>query len=438
MEAKEKILEETKSKGVRFVSLEFVDIFGNAKACEITINQLERTLDEGLWFDGSSVYGFVRIHESDMFLKPDLDTFAVLPWTDDRVARILCDVYIDEKTPFDGDPRYALKRMLKKAGETGFDYRVGPELEFFFFRDGNSDDIKPLDDASYFDVAPKDPAVDAKRDVVSCLERMGMVVEMSHHEVAGGQHEIDFKYGNALAIADSVLTYKTTVKTIGKKHGLYASFMPKPVFGVNGSGMHVHQSLWKGDENAFYDGNDPYNLSDAAKGFIAGQLFHARALSGVVAPTVNSYKRLVPGYEAPAYVCWGRVNRSALIRIPAARNKSGIRAELRCPDPSANPYLAFAVMLGAGLDGIEKKMKLPAPVEENVYQFNDSKLKQLYINKLPASLEEAVGEMERSEIVKESLGKHIFEHLILAQKSDWDEYRTTVTEWERKRYFPVL
>jgi len=442
---KQRLLDDVKEKGIQFIDLEFVDVLGNPKMCEITSKMLEHALEEGLWFDGSSIEGFARIFESDMFLVPDTKTYAPLPWTNGKVARIICDVHHDEKTVFEGDPRYVLKRQLEKAKEMGFELKVGPELEFFVFKAGNGSGIEPHtavvhDDAGYFDLATKDMAVDLRREIVPALEAMGLKIEMGHHEVAPGQHEIDFRYGEALSIADSVLTYKTTVKTLARKYGLHASFMPKPVFGINGSGMHVHQSLWKGGENAFYDANDAYLLSDTAKHYIAGILHHARALSAVTNPTVNSYKRLVPGYEAPVYVCWGRINRSALIRIPRALagKPGGTRAEVRFPDPSANPYLAFAAMLAAGLDGIAKKMEPPKPIEENVYHFDDRKLSELYIKTLPGSLKEAMDELAKDEVVKNALGKHVYESLAAIQQADWDEYRLSVSDWEKKRYFPVL
>lgn len=434
------ILKRVKKEGVKFIAMQFTDILGKQKVCEIPITKLEDALNSGLWFDGSSIEGFVRIHESDMFLMPDPDTYAIVPMTDNKVARIICDVYVDEKTPFEGDPRGCLKRTLAKAKEMGYEYFVGPELEFFFFKNGEASCQTTHDTAGYFDLAPLDLASDIKREVVPYLGMMGIDVEMAHHEVAPGQHEIDFRYGDALKVADSVITYKNIVKRTAQKYGLFASFMPKPVYGINGSGMHTHQSLWKNGENAFYSSKDEYGLSDVAKSFIAGQLHHARAICGVVAPTVNSYKRLVPGYEAPVYICWSRINRSALIRVPRhiEGKKSATRLELRCPDPSCNPYLAFSVMLAAGLDGVKKGMKPPEPVEEDVYDFDDEKLKKFYIKTLPGSLGEALEEMGKSELVKQTLGKHIYEKLTAAQREHWDEYRIRVTPWEIETYFPIL
>jgi glutamine synthetase len=392
-----------------------------------------------LWFDGSSIEGFVRVFASDMFLKPDMGTLAVLPWTGGKVARVICDVYDDKKRPFEGDPRYVLRRMLAKAAEKGFTYSVGPELEFFLFKNGESR-MQAHDEAGYFDLGNRDMASEVRRDVVLNLEKMGLAVEMAHHEAAPGQHEIDFKYGPALGIADWVLTYKTTVKTAARRFGLYASFMPKPLFGVNGSGMHVHQSLWKGKENAFFDEKDRYNMSQVSKQFIAGQLRHARALSAVVAPTVNSYKRLVPGYEAPVYICWGKINRSALIRVPKySEGKRGAsRCEFRASDPSANPYLVFATLLAAGLDGIEKKLEPPESVEQNVYHLKQEELAKRGIPTLPGSLKEAVDELSLDRVLREALGHHVFEKLTEAQLGDWNDYRRQVSEWEVKRYFNVL
>ncbi|MEW5996845.1 MAG: glutamine synthetase family protein [Candidatus Micrarchaeota archaeon] len=436
-EEAKKVLSEAEEKGVRFVQLRFVDVLGTAKNCEIPVGRLEDALESGMWFDGSSIEGFARICESDMLLKPEPGTFAVLPW-EPSVARVMCDVYTTEEKPFEGDPRGVLKRVLKKAEGMGYSYKTGPELEFFLFqgKDGLSTSPEPHDSGAYFDLSPMDLAAGMRRELVPALEAMGLSIEMSHHEVAPGQHEIDFRYGDALGVADSVMAYKDAVKIIAKKYGLFASFMPKPVFGINGSGMHVHQSLWKDGGNAFADGGGRFGISDAARNFIAGQLAHARGFAGVVAPTVNSYKRLVPGYEAPVYICWGQVNRSALIRVPRHQKGRGgaARCELRCPDPSCNPYLAFAVMLAAGLDGIEKKMEPPEPVEEDVYEEEHSK----GLKTLPGSLGEAMEEMEKDSLIRETLGEHIYSNLLDAQRMHWDAYRTQVTPWEVKEYLPVL
>ncbi|MEM4348536.1 MAG: type I glutamate--ammonia ligase [Candidatus Anstonellaceae archaeon] len=443
-EEKERILSDAEKNEVKFVDLEFVDITGMPKMCEITVKRLENVLDEGIWFDGSSIEGFARIAESDMFLVPDSSTWAIIPWSQNRTARLICDVYLDEKTPFDGDPRMVLKKQLAAAAKMGFEYKVGPELEFFLFKNsnGNGDPeaMQVHDHAGYFDLATRDEAFELKQEIVPALEKMGMTIERSHHEVAQGQHEIGFKYGSALQIADSVMTYKTAVKTLAKKYGLYASFMPKPVFGINGSGMHVHQSLWSGSENAFFDGSNEYGLSKVAMNFIAGIMEHARSLTAITNPTVNSYKRLVPGYEAPVYICWGRINRSALIRIP--RNLRGkdkaARIECRFPDPSCNPYLAFAAMLAAGLDGIRRNLQPPAPVEERVYGYEEEKRKSLGIGTLPGSLAEASAEFASNKVLLEALGEHVSTYLLKIQKKDWDEYKAQVTSWEKKRYFGVL
>jgi len=440
----ERVVSDARAKGVQFVDLEFVDIVGMPKMCEVTVERLEDTLTDGTWFDGSSIEGFARIAESDMFLVPDTRTWAPLPWTGNKTARIICDVYVDEKTPFSGDPRSVLKRQLARAAGMGFEYKVGPELEFFLFKgingDGGVHSAQVHDNAGYFDLATRDAAVELRQEIVPALEKMGMTIERSHHEVAQGQHEIGFKYGDALQIADSVMTYKTTVKTLSKKYGLYASFMPKPLYGINGSGMHVHQSLWSGSTNLFYDGAKDYSLSQTALHFIAGIMEHARALAAITNPTVNSYKRLVPGYEAPVYICWGRINRSALIRVPRnlSGRENGTRIECRFPDPSCNPYLAFAAMLAAGLDGIERKLEPAKPVEERVYGYEVDKRKLLGIKNMPSTLEEAADELQADKALKEAMGSHISERLDTVFRKDWDGYKTQVTPWEKERYFGVL
>lgn len=439
-----RILADAAEKGVKFVDLEFVDILGNPKMCETTVGRLEEVLTSGTWFDGSSIEGFARIAESDMFLVPDTSTWAALPWTGNKTARLICDVYADEKTPFPSDPRQILRRQLARAEKMGFEFKVGPELEFFIFKGMNGsndpDAAQVHDNAGYFDLATRDEAVELRQEIVPALEKMGMKIEKSHHEVAQGQHEIDFNYGNALTIADAVLTYKTTVKTLSKKYGLYASFMPKPVFGAAGSGMHVHQSLWKGGTNLFYDGSNEYWLSKTAMHFMAGIMEHSRGLTALTNPTVNSYKRLVSGYEAPVYICWGRTNRSALIRIPRnlAGKEKGTRIECRFPDPSCNPYLAFAGMLAAGLDGIERKAEPPKPVEERVYGYEAEKRKMLGITTLPSSLEEATREFVADKVLTEAMGQHTTEYLVKIFERDWNDYRIQVTPWEKERYFGVL
>ena len=438
-----KILDKANEDGVKFVQLQFTDLHGTIKSVTIPIHKLEESLEKGTWFDGSSVEGFTRIAESDMFLMPDPVTYAVIPWEPDdkKVARFICDVYTPDGKPFEGDPRYILKRAMKEAETMGFQYNVGPELEFFLFKPDANGKIAPIpqDAAGYFDYSPRDLANDVRSDIVNALESLGLEVEMSHHEVAPGQHEIDFKYGNALTQADRAITFKYAAKSIAFKHGLFASFMPKPVFGENGSGMHVHQSLFdiKTNKNAFFNADDSYKLSKVARSFIAGQLKYIKEISAVTAPTVNSYKRLVPGYEAPVYICWAQINRSALIRIPrySPGREQATRAELRCPDPSCNPYLAFAVMLKAGLQGIKENLEPPKPVEEDVYEFDKYKLEQYKIDTLPASLGEAIAALRNSKLAKEALGPHTFKVYLAAKEQEYDDFRLQVTEWELKKYF---
>lgn len=439
---REYVLKDVKDQNISFINLQFTDIHGGLKSTTIPTLQLEDSFTKGTWFDGSSIRGFARIYESDMYLLPDPSTYAIIPW-EKGVARIICDVYTPDSKPFDGDPRQILKRAIKKASDMGFVYNTGPELEFFLFKsnDGAATIPVPHDVGSYFDYSPQDKASRVREGIINALGEFGLIIEMGHHEVASGQHEISFSYSDALKTADNAMTFKHTVKAIAYENDLYATFMPKPIFGMNGSGMHTHQSLFTKDgKNAFYDSNDEYKLSKIAKSFIAGQLKHIKEIIGILAPTVNSYKRLVPGYEAPVYISWANKNRSALIRIPAyskGREKA-MRAELRCPDPSCNPYLAFAVMLMAGLDGIEKKMVPPPPVEEDVYEFDDNRLKERYIDTLPTSLSKAISEMENSSLVKETLGKHTYEAYLDAKRSEWKDYKIQVTDWEIKRYLEVL
>jgi len=438
------VLEKAKEDNVKFINLQFTDIQGMIKNVSITIEHLEDSLEDGTWFDGSSIEGFARIHESDMILKPDPTTYGVIPWRpkEKAVARMIADVHTPEGKPFEGDPRHILKRALVKAAKMGYEYFTGPELEFFLFKTENGSTIGPVphDVGGYFDYSARDLASDVRRDIVFGLKEWGMDVEMSHHEVAPGQHEIDVRYSDALSSADNAITLKQTVKAVARMHDLYATFMPKPIFGENGSGMHVHQSLFSKKKNAFFDGKDKYKLSATAKSFVAGQLEHARAMSAVLGSTVNSYKRLVPGYEAPVYICWGQRNRSALIRIPrySPGRENAVRCELRCPDPAGNPYLQFAVMLSAGLDGIKRKLTPPAPVEEDVYEFDDAKLSEKYIETLPASLGEALDELKKDKIMKEALGDHTFENYLKAKSMEWDEYRIQVTGWEIDRYLERL
>jgi len=438
---KEYVLKTVEEKKVKFIRLWFTDVLGYLKSFAITVDELEGALDEGMGFDGSSIEGFARIHESDMMAKPDPSTFAILPWRpteDAAVARMFCDVLEPDGTPYKGDPRYALKRNLKKAADLGYTYYVGPELEFFYFKDSKS--TQCLDSGGYFDLTPLDVASDLRRDTILALEKMGIHVEYSHHEVAPSQHEIDLRYAQGLKMADAAMTYRLTVKEIAMRYGVYATFMPKPLFGQNGSGMHTHQSLFKGDRNAFYDANDKYNLSKDGKAYIAGLLTHAREICSLVAQWVNSYKRLVPGYEAPVYISWARRNRSALVRVPMYKpgKENATRAEFRCPDPACNPYLAFAVMLAAGLKGIEEGYELPEPVEKDIFEMSEKERADEGIISLPGSLAEAVAETEKSELVREALGDHIFEKFIANKKIEWDSFRTHVSQFELDNYLPVL
>jgi glutamine synthetase len=439
------LLARIREDNVKFISFQFTDVTGAVKSVDAPINRLEATLDEGIWFDGSSVEGFARIQESDMRLVIDPDTYAVLPWTPDsaRRARVFCDIFTPDGIPFEGDPRGTLKQMLNKLTERGWTYNVGPEPEFFLFKRNGSEHVHPVphDVGGYFDFSADDEAVRVRIELMDALNRMGLEVEVGHHEVALGQHEIDFRFADALRTADNVLTLKYTVKAIAAKYGLIASFMPKPIFGINGSGMHCHQSIFddKGN-NLLYDDKDEYHLSKVAYSFIAGQLFHARALAAIVAPTVNSYKRLVPGYEAPVYIGWAQINRSALIRIPRyteGRDKA-MRIELRFPDPSANPYLAFTVMLAAAIDGIDKGMVPPVPLNNvNVYHLVEEERAKRGIASLPGSLGEALIELDSDKVLQEALGPTTYEAFKRAKLAERDEYRTAVTDWEVERYLEV-
>ncbi len=426
-------------ENVQFVRLQFTDINGTVKNVEIPSAELPEVAKNGMMFDGSSIEGFVRIEESDMYLVPDLSTFAILPWTRDGVksARVICDVYTPDGKQFEGDPRYRLKLVAEKAREMGFRAFAGPEMEFFMvpMKDGKPV-FEYLDAGSYFDQLPLSVAEQVRRDVAVALFQMGINIEAAHHEVAPSQHEIDFRYDEVVKTADNAQTVKLVIKTMAIFHGLYATFMPKPFFGVNGSGMHTHMSLFKDDENAFYDSKDPEGLSEVLKRFVAGLLKHAREITVVTNPTVNSYKRLVPGYEAPVNVAWSLGNRSALIRVPKSRGR-GTRIEYRAPDPSANIYLAFAVMLAAGLDGIERDLTPPPPIDENIYKMSKSDREKHGITSLPSSLEEALQEAKESDLVREVLGEHIFEKFVESKESEWKEYTRFVSEWERDRYFWV-
>jgi glutamine synthetase len=444
MENKE-LLARVKEDDVRFISLQFTDVTGVVKSVDIPVSRLGVALEDGIWFDGSSVEGFARIQESDMRLIPDSSTYAVLPWTpvELRRARIFCDIYQPDGNPFPGDPRGTLKRILMKMNERGWKYNVGPEPEFFLFRRNGGESIHPVphDVGGYFDFSANDDAVRVRTELMEALASMGLEVEMGHHEVALGQHEIDFRFDDALRTADNVLTLKYSVKAIAAQHNLIASFMPKPIFGINGSGMHCHQSIFDvHGENLFYDSEDEFHLSRIAYGFIAGQLTHACALAAIVAPTVNSYKRLVPGYEAPVYIGWAQINRSALIRIPRwtqGREKS-TRAELRFPDPSANPYLAFTAMLAAGLDGIERDLACPKPLNSiNIYHLTPEERKQMGVSELPGSLPEALRQFNQDEVLREALGSAIAEAFERAKWSEVEDYRMKVTDWELERYLEV-
>ncbi|GAC1314650.1 MAG: type I glutamate--ammonia ligase [Chloroflexota bacterium] len=448
---KQRVFEQAEAARVRFVSLQFTDILGVVKNVHIPFHKFGDAVEHGLWFDGSSIEGFARIHESDMFLDPDLETFGVIPWEKDAsgvTAKVICDVYTPDGEPFAGDPRGVLRRQLKRAADLGFRYMTGPELEFFMVRRTQFDGIDgfegsprvqslPHDQAGYFDLTT-DEAANVRKEMVEALEELGIVVEASHHEVAVGQHEIDFKYDDAMRTADNAITFRTTLKAIAQQHGLYATFMPKPFHGINGSGMHTHQSLWSADgtRNLFYDPSDEYQLSQTARSFMAGLLAHARGMIAILAPLVNSYKRLVPGYEAPVYISWARINRSALIRIPQASHgrPEATRLELRCPDPSCNPYLAFSAMLAAGLDGVERGLELAKPVEENLYHYDDTHIRRQGVRTLPDSLHEALQEFAADDVIQNALGAHVCEWFMEAKRAEWNDYRATVTPWELQRY----
>ena len=438
---KEDIKQIVKDKNVKFIRLQFTDILGTIKNVEIPLSQLDKALDNKMMFDGSSIEGFVRIEESDMYLRPDLDTFMIFPWTAEKgkVARLICDIARPDGTPFEGDPRSNLKRILKEMEELGFTgFNLGPEPEFFLFKLDNEQKVtlELNDDGGYFDLAPTDLGENCRRDIVLELEEMGFEVEASHHEVAPGQHEIDFKYENAIEACDNIQTFKLVVKTIARKHGLHATFMPKPLFGVNGSGMHFNLSLFQGEKNSFWDEGADLQLSQTARQFLAGVLKHVQGFTAVTNPTVNSYKRLVPGYEAPCYVAWSPKNRSPLVRIPASRGLS-TRIELRSVDPSANPYLAMAVILAAGLDGIKNELEPPAPVDRNIYVMNAEERKAHGIDNLPGSLDAALQALDEDEIIKAALGEHIYDNFKEAKEVEFDMYRTTVHQWERDMYMKM-
>ncbi|MBA4552284.1 type I glutamate--ammonia ligase [Thermoactinomyces vulgaris] len=437
---KEDIMRIVEKENVAYIRLIFTDLQGTIKNVEIPRSQLEKALDNKMMFDGSSIEGFVRIEESDMLLYPDLDSFVIYPWGNDvngsKVAGIMCDIYNPDGTPFEGDPRGILKRVLKEAEEMGFtSFNVGTEPEFFLFKtDENGEPTLNLNDkGGYFDLAPVDLGENCRRDIVLTLDKMGFEVEASHHEVAPGQHEIDFKYADAVTTADHIQSFKLVVKNVARRYGLHATFMPKPLYGVSGSGMHCHMSLFRGKENVFYDPSDELGLSETARHFLAGILKHARAFTAITNPIVNSYKRLVPGYEAPCYVAWSPKNRSPLVRIPSSRGLS-TRIEVRSPDPAANPYLALAVMLKAGLDGIKNQLPLPEQTDRNIYVMDEQERREAGIEDLPSSLKEALIELQNNPVMVEALGEHALSHFLEAKEIEWDMFRTNVHPWEREQY----
>jgi len=438
---KDYVIKTVEERGVHFVRFWFTDVLGMLKSFAVTDTELENAFAEGMGFDGSSIDGFTRLEESDMIAIPSPESFQVLPWrpTEQGVGRMFCDIVTPDGKPFDGDPRYALRRMTDKAAELGYTMYVGPELEYFYFADDQ--DTEVLDNGGYFDLTPLDIASDLRRDTVLTLEKMGIPVEYSHHEVAPSQHEIDLRYCDATSMADNVMTYRLVVKEVALQNGVYATFMPKPMFGQNGSGMHVHQSLFTKDGNAFFDANDPegFNLSEVAKHYIAGLLKYAPEFTAVTNPLVNSYKRLVPGYEAPVYISWARRNRSALVRVPMYKpgKENATRLELRSPDPSANPYLAFACMLGAGLKGIEEKLELMPEATNNIFNMSDAELEADGIKLLPGTLGEAIELFAESELMKEVLGEHIHSFYVANKREEWKEYRLQVSEWELDRYLSI-
>lgn len=429
-----------KDKNVSFIQFWFTDVLGMLKSFAIMPSELGEGLTEGMGFDGSSIEGFARIEESDVIAKPDPTTFQFLPWRagDQPVARMFCDILQPDGTPYQGDPRYALKRILKRAADKGYTFYMGPELEFFYFESNQAPKI--LDKGGYFDTRPLDMGGDLRREAIFALQDMGIQIEYSHHEVAPSQHEIDMRFDEGLRMADKTVTLKVVVKEIARQHGVYATFMPKPIFGENGCGMHTHQSLFKGEQNAFYDPEDEYHLSQVAKCYIAGIIKHAREIAAVTNQWINSYKRLVPGYEAPVYVSWARRNRSAMVRIPMYKPGKEIatRIEFRSPDPACNPYLAFAVMLAAGLRGVEENYSLPEPVEEDIYEMDAVARQRAGIESLPGNLFEAIQEVEKSELVRQTLGDHIFNKFIDNKKIEWDCYRTHVSQYEIEKYLPVM
>jgi glutamine synthetase len=440
MQPKAAILERAEREGVKFLRLQFTDILGVIKNVEVPDRQFAEALDGAVLFDGSSIEGFVRIEESDMYLKPDLDTFQVLPWRDAsgaRVGGITCDIANPDGSPFEGCPRSALKRAIARAKAMDFRMVAGPEAEFFLFqRKDGAPSTATHDTAGYFDLAPMDQGEDVRREIVLALEQMGFLVEAAHHEVAPGQHEVDFRYDDVLRTADNVSTFRFVVKNVAQRNGLHATFMPKPIYGVNGSGMHTHQTLFTGARNAFFDSEREWQLSQTCLHYIGGLLKHARAYCAVTNPLVNSYKRLVPGHEAPTAIAWSEKNRSPLVRVPAARGES-TRVELRLPDPSCNPYLALTVMLRAGLDGVVQELDPGPPVNKNIYKMSHRERRHLRIDDLPANLSEALDELEKSDLVRDALGDHIVQHFLAAKRDEWDDYLRHVSPWELERYLSV-
>ncbi len=434
------VLSVVKDTEVSFIQFWFTDVLGILKSFAVTPSELEEGVTEGMGFDGSSIEGFARIEESDMIAKPDPTTFQFLPWRpgDKPVARMFCDILQPDGTPYEGDPRYVLKRVLKKAADKGYTYYVGPELEYFYFESNEAP--KTIDKGGYFDTRPLDLGSDLRRETIFALQDMGIQIEYSHHEVAPSQHEIDMRFDEGLKMADKTMTLKIVVKEIARQQGYYATFMPKPIFGENGSGMHTHQSLFRGEDNTFFDANDQNNLSAIGKSYIAGIMRHAREITAITNQWVNSYKRLVPGYEAPVYVSWARRNRSALVRVPMYKpgKEKATRMEFRSPDPVCNPYLAFAVMLAAGLKGIEENYLPPDPVEEDIYEMDEAARERAGIDSLPGSLFEAIQEVEKSELIRETLGDHIFNKFIENKKIEWDCYRTHVSQYEIEKYLPRM
>jgi len=431
------VLRMVEENDVKFVRLQFTDVFGVLKNVAITAKQLSGVLEDGAMFDGSSIDGFARIEESDMILRPDTDTFEIFPWRPQqgKVARLICDVCTSDGKAYEGCPRAVLKKVLAQAAQMGYTMNVGPEAEFFLFQQDENGDptLETHDNGGYFDMAPVDKGEDARREMCLTLEDMGFEIEASHHEVAHGQHEIDFKYTEALKVADNIMTFKMVVKTVAQRHGLFATFMPKPVYGINGSGMHTNQSLSTKDGNVFYDAKGELELSKTAYNYIGGITKHIKSIAAVTNPTVNSYKRLVPGYEAPCYIAWSGKNRSPLIRIPASRG-AGTRVEVRCPDPTTNPYLSIALLLAAGLDGIKNDMKAPAPVNKNIFAMSDNEMSELGVESLPSNLYDALKEFKESTLVKDVLGEHIFDVYYAYKMKEWDSYRTAVHPWEIEQY----